>query len=117
MRKQQSKTPSLLAAMQPWVHVRFQVFFAVGPRRLHFFCAPREGVYSCVVAQAVLRFCLRNCKISIDGILAIKAAQVQLRKSGFELLTYSDIDLSPRSHVDHVLHFLQKASLVPKDSL
>jgi hypothetical protein len=53
----------------------------------------------------------------MSGLLNIKVAQVQLSKSGLNLLTFSDIDLSPQHLSDRLLHLMQRVYLIPRDFL
>jgi hypothetical protein len=98
-----------------------QVFFTMGPCRLDFCYTSREctrlllGLSQRV--QHVLHISYSDCQVSIERLLQIKIAQVQLAKSGMNLLTYSDIDMSPQSLPDRVLHFLQGLLFIPRDSL
>jgi hypothetical protein len=56
-------------------------------------------------------------QVAMDKLLDLKASQVQLAKDGLNLLTFSDIDMSPQSLSDRLLHFLQGLRLIPRDSL
>ena len=56
-------------------------------------------------------------QVAMDKLLDLKASQVQLAKDGLNLLTFSDIDMSPQSFSDRLLHFLQGLRLIPRDSL
>ena len=56
-------------------------------------------------------------QVAMDKLLDLKVSQVQLAKDGLNLLTFSDIDMSPQSLSDRLLHFLQGLRLIPRDSL
>ncbi len=56
-------------------------------------------------------------QVAMDKLLDLKVSQVQLAKDGLNLLTFSDIDMSPQSFSDRLLHFLQGLRLIPRDSL
>ena len=65
----------------------------------------------------VFVYLIAHDQIPMNSLLDIKSAQVQLSKCDLSLLAYSDIDMSPESLADRLLHFLQGLAIIPRDSL